>query len=97
MVSYLFTILTIFSVARAKPTARANMKVHESRHSIPPGFVHTGSAPADTELKLRIALVQSDPEGLVNALYDVSTPSSAAYGQHLSQAEVRIYPLVNSP
>ncbi|OSD03928.1 family S53 protease [Trametes coccinea BRFM310] len=64
------------------------MQVHEAREDIPEGFVHSGPAPQDTVLNLRLALVQSDPAGLEKALMDVSTPSSALYGQHLSKEEV---------
>ncbi|KAI0769638.1 family S53 protease [Trametes elegans] len=64
------------------------MQVHEAREDVPDGFVHSGSAPQDTVLNLRLALVQSDPAGLEKALLDVSTPSSDLYGQHLSKEEV---------
>ncbi|GJE88140.1 S53 family peptidase [Phanerochaete sordida] len=87
MVSKLLIFSALFSLALAKPTARS-MKVRESRQNVPAGFVRTGAAAPDTELKLRIALVQSDPEGLVDALYAVSTPGSASYGEHLSKEEV---------
>lgn len=36
----------------------------------------------------RLALKQNNMDGLIEALYDVSTPSSAKYGQHLSKYEV---------
>ena len=39
-------------------------------------------------LKLRLALAQSDPDGLIEALYSVSDPDSPRYGQYLSKAEV---------
>ncbi|KAH9847188.1 family S53 protease [Lenzites betulinus] len=64
------------------------MQVHETMEAIPDGFVHSGTAPQDKVLTLRLALVQSDTEGLQNALMDVSTPSSALYGQHLTKEEV---------
>ncbi|KAI0675069.1 family S53 protease [Trametes maxima] len=64
------------------------MALHEVREDIPDGFVNSGSAPQDAVLNLRLALVQSDAAGLEKALMDVSTPSSALYGQHLSKEEV---------
>ena len=79
---------TVCTLAMANPTA-CSMNVHESRVSIPSGYVRSGAAPEDAELKLRIALVQSDPDGLIDALYAVSTPGSASYGKHLSKEEVR--------
>ena len=67
--------------------ARTGMKLRESRENLPPGFVFSGAADPDNELKLRIALVQSNPEGLIDALYAVSTPGSPSYGEHLSKEE----------
>lgn len=87
MVSKILVLSTLFSLALAKPTAR-DMKVREARESVPSGYIRTGAAPADTELQLRISLVQSNPNGLIDALYDVSTPGSASYGEHLSKEEV---------
>jgi tripeptidyl-peptidase I len=90
MVSKILILSTLFSLALAKPTTR-NMVVRESRQSVPSGYVRTGAAPADTQLKLRIALVQNNPSGLIDALYDVSTPSNPSYGEHLSKEEVRVF------
>ena len=73
----------------SQPVAR-NLRLHETRSSVPPGFSLVGSADADTVLNLRLGLVSSNVDELVETLYDVSTPSSANYGQHLSRSEVRI-------
>ncbi|KAJ3551202.1 hypothetical protein NM688_g4844 [Phlebia brevispora] len=67
------------------------MSVRESRPSPPSGFVHGGPAHPDTSLDLRIALVQNNPEGLINALYEVSTPGSPSYGEHLSKEETESF------
>ncbi|KAH9924392.1 peptidase S8/S53 domain-containing protein [Fomitopsis serialis] len=61
------------------------------RDTAAPGFSLTGAAAPDTPLTLKIALTQSNPSGLEDALYDVSTPSSPNYGQHLSKAEAASY------
>ena len=62
---------------------------HEELPSLPPGYSKSTSAPPpDKEIKLRIALAQSDTAGLEKALYDVSTPGSPNYGKHLSKEEV---------
>ncbi|KIP04581.1 hypothetical protein PHLGIDRAFT_25524 [Phlebiopsis gigantea 11061_1 CR5-6] len=87
MVSKFLVLSLLVSLVVAKPMAR-NMKLHESREHAPAGFVRSGAADADKELKLRIALVQNNPEGLIDALYAVSTPDSASYGEHLSKEEV---------
>lgn len=88
MVSKILVFTALFSLALAKPYPRS-MTVLESRQSVPSGYVHNGAADSTSQIKLRIALAQSNPEGLVDALYSVSTPTSATYGEHLSKEEVR--------
>lgn len=78
---------SLIALALDKPTARS-MKLHESRESIPHGFSLRSPAHPDQTLKLRIALVQNNVAELERRLMDVSTPSSANYGKHLSKAEV---------
>ena len=73
-----------------------NLVVHEARDVLPAGFSLAGPAAPQTPLKLRIALTQSTPEAIVDALYSVSDPSSPKYGQHLSKSEVR-RPSRNAP
>ena len=89
MVPKILVFSTFFSLALATPAVR-DMRVRESRQDVPSDYVLTGAADSNTELKLRIALVQNNPEGLIDALYAVSTPGSASYGEHLSKDEVRI-------
>ncbi|KAF9814346.1 hypothetical protein IEO21_05141 [Rhodonia placenta] len=67
------------------------LQILEHRDAPPRGFVHGGPASPDTMLNLRLALKQNNMDGLIEALYDVSTPSSAKYGQHLSKYEVEEY------
>lgn len=83
---------SLFALTCGKPLSRRMLR-HDAREDIPSGFVQNGAASPDTTLKLRLALVQSDPAGLEQALYDVSTPSSALYGQHLTQEEARVQSL----
>ena len=87
MFSKAFLAICFAAVALGKPVAR-NLQVHELRTQVPPAFSLVGAASPDTVLNLRIALVSSDMAGLEKALMDVSTPSSALYGQHLSKEEV---------
>lgn len=82
--------LSLLVSALGKPVARS-LQVHEARATIPSGFVKTAAASPDTVLSLRLALKNSDTDGLIAALYDVSTPSSANYGQHLSKEEVSVH------
>ncbi|PCH39552.1 family S53 protease-like protein [Wolfiporia cocos MD-104 SS10] len=81
---------SFFVLAAGKPVARS-LQVHEARASVPQGFVLDGPASPDTLLNLRLGLVSSNIDGLIGALYDVSTPSSTKYGQHLSKAEVETF------
>ncbi|KAH9913300.1 peptidase S8/S53 domain-containing protein [Fomitopsis serialis] len=84
-------VAAAFTAAALGTPARRSLQVHEKRDTIPSGYSLTGSASADTVLDLRLALVQNDTTGLINALYDVSTPSSAKYGKYLSKEEVEVY------
>ncbi|KAI0777411.1 family S53 protease [Trametes elegans] len=77
-------------LAHGKPLARS-LQVHEAIKAAPPAFQVVGPAASDATLDLRIALVQGDMAGLEKALMDVSTPSSAQYGQHLSKEEVEAF------
>ncbi|KAI0064312.1 family S53 protease [Artomyces pyxidatus] len=87
-----FAVLAAFvALACAKPHVARDMLLHDRRDAAPRGFIKSGPAPADTELRLRLALKQTDIEGLKTALVDVSTPSSANYGNHLSKEEVLEY------
>ena len=84
-------IVSFFALGKAMPPLGArDMHVHERRDAVPRGFVKTAAAPASQMLNLRLALVQSDPQGLEDALYAVSTPSSALYGQFLTKEEVAL-------
>ncbi|KAJ7268406.1 family S53 protease [Mycena rebaudengoi] len=55
------------------------------RDNTPPGFSLIGSPPADEVLTLRLALAQSNIQGLQDAVYDISTPGGPRYGQYLTQ------------
>ncbi|KAJ7167986.1 family S53 protease-like protein [Mycena filopes] len=83
----LFLASLVLAVA-AKPMNHRAMVVHETRPEPPAGFVHSGVAPAAKELTLRIALKPNNIAGLETALYAVSDPASALYGQHLTPDEV---------
>ena len=75
------------TLGMGKPLERT-LRVLESRPTVPTGFSRVGSADATTVLNLRLGLVSSNTDKLVETLYDISTPSSANYGKHLSKAEV---------
>ncbi|KAI0321293.1 family S53 protease [Amylostereum chailletii] len=86
--------ILVFSVliAGAKTSLLSkDLLLHERRDEVPDGFETHGAAPSSTKLRLRLGLAQNNIEGLQNALIDVSTPSSANYGKHLSKEEVNAY------
>ncbi|KAI0054575.1 hypothetical protein BV25DRAFT_1816888 [Artomyces pyxidatus] len=83
--------LSLFSLVLAGPHVTRDLRLHESRDSVPNGFTRNGPAPGDTPLPLRLALKQNNIEGLQDVLMDISTPTSANYGQHLSLEEVNEY------
>ncbi|THU96529.1 family S53 protease [Dendrothele bispora CBS 962.96] len=84
-----FTVLASAILVACTPT-RWSMTVTEQR-TLPITFFSTGKPDSETKIDLRIALAQKNMAGLEKALYDVSTPSSAFYGQHLSFDEVKVY------
>ncbi|ESK96314.1 protease s8 tripeptidyl peptidase [Moniliophthora roreri MCA 2997] len=90
----MLNILSVISLAllvSGSPTGtKRQMAVHEQR-TAPPGFARVGKPKAAATLDLRIALVPQDIAGLEKALYDVSTPGNALYGQHLSLDEVKAF------
>ncbi|KAE9409738.1 family S53 protease [Gymnopus androsaceus JB14] len=58
---------------------------------VPTGFTEVGTPSADTSINLRIGLKAVDNPGLEQKLYEISTPGSASYGQHLTRDEVNAY------
>lgn len=83
----LLLFASLFLLALGTTPTRRPMKVHETQ-VLPRGFSQHGTASVDTILNMRIALTQSDRDGLIKALMDVSTPGNALYGQHLTKEEV---------
>jgi len=83
-------LTSLFTLGLSKPVART-LRLHEARSTVPSGFSQVGSADADTVLNLRLGLVSSNVDKLVETLYDVSSPSSANYGEHLSRSEAAAF------
>lgn len=88
----LLALSFLASLAVATPLSTSHLSrdlvVHEARNVLPIGFSLAGPAAPHTPLTLRIALTQSNPDAIVDALYSVSDPASDKYGQYLSKAEV---------
>ena len=68
-------------------TTPLELVVRSERPSPPVGFSKGAVLPEET-IRLTIAMVQPNVSGLQNALLDVSNPSSANHGRHLSKDEV---------
>ncbi|KAJ8087301.1 hypothetical protein PM082_006131 [Marasmius tenuissimus] len=92
MVHYLSCALIVSAslTALVGGTPVRPMTVHEHRDA-PPSFARAGKPDASSTLNLRVALVSKDIKGLEKALFDVSTPGNALYGQHLSLDEVKAF------
>ncbi|EPS96634.1 hypothetical protein FOMPIDRAFT_1167297 [Fomitopsis schrenkii] len=71
--------------------AERGLQVHEARTVVPPGYTLVSAAAPDTVLQLRVALVQNNIDGLIDALYDVSGPDSSNYGRYMTKEEVEAY------
>ncbi|KIJ26281.1 hypothetical protein M422DRAFT_38294 [Sphaerobolus stellatus SS14] len=82
-------LFSFISLAVASPLQ--NLVLHEKMNAIPDGFTHNGPAAASTTLNLRINLASNNMAGLEDALFAVSTPDSAQYGQHLTKEEVEAF------
>ena len=80
---------SLFSLVCGAPLVSERLHVHDARSAAPPGYTASGAPHPDTVLNLRVALKQSDTTGLVDKLYEVSTPGSQSYRKWLSKAEVR--------
>ncbi|KAI0718407.1 family S53 protease-like protein [Cerioporus squamosus] len=82
------SLLLIWCGASPSPHPGHDLRVRASRSVAPAGFADVGPASPEQTLTLRFALAQSDPEGLIDALYRVSDPASPTYRQWLSKEQV---------
>ncbi|KAJ3491365.1 hypothetical protein NLI96_g751 [Meripilus lineatus] len=84
-------LLGALSSATAKPLLTKRWDDFEVKHAwdeVPKGWQLHGSVPSDRTIDMRIGLKQDRFDELVSALYEVSDPLHAKYGQHLSKEEV---------
>lgn len=85
----MMTLRKFLGVLSICAVSAGRMVVHESRTTVPDGFVSHGTAPADEILTLRVALAANNIEGLEQKLMSLSTPGSSEFRQWLSMDEVR--------
>lgn len=82
-------IFSLIALALGAPKRGLNTR-HKVKEVVraPQGWIQGPPAPADHIIKLRIALPQSNFQELERHVYEVSDPSHARYGEHLSKEEV---------
>ncbi|KAJ6554255.1 family S53 protease [Mycena capillaripes] len=90
MLAAAYLVVAALTLVSAKPLADS-LVVLERRQAAPERFVHSGAAPAEQILNLRINLAQKDLAGLENALYAAAVPTSSSYGKWLSKEEVESF------
>jgi tripeptidyl-peptidase-1 len=83
--------LSTLLVSATDGSIAGHLIIHESRVTIPNGFKLSKAAAPSSILDLKIALVQRDPDGLEQALYDVSTPGRPTYRNYLSKTAVSLH------
>ncbi|KAI0794109.1 subtilisin-like protein [Fomes fomentarius] len=84
-------LLGLAQLIASKPLASKRWDDFEVKHAwteVPRGWELHGPAPSDYTFDMRIGLKQDRFDELVTALYEVSDPAHARYGQHLSKEEV---------
>ncbi|KAJ6567101.1 subtilisin-like protein [Mycena capillaripes] len=91
MIASAFFAASLLALVYGKLTTPSNLVVHDRRAAAPAGFIHSGAAPADKTLNLRLNLVQNDMAGLESALNAASFPDSPLYGQWLTKEEVEAF------
>lgn len=76
-------LLSTFALASPKSVNKIKESIEPPRE-----WINMGAAPAEHMIALQIALPQSNFDILEQHLYEVSDPSHARYGEHLSKQEV---------
>ncbi|KAH9035784.1 subtilisin-like protein [Lactarius pseudohatsudake] len=89
--------LTLLSVLATVPLAVLatplappwnDVLVKHAWNTVPADWESLGPPPAGTVINLHVALKPRNENALIDALYEVSTPSHPKYGAHLSKEEV---------
>ncbi|KIM88350.1 hypothetical protein PILCRDRAFT_814248 [Piloderma croceum F 1598] len=88
MIALTGLVLSFLFFVRAAPT---DWTIHDSRASVPLGFVRSGPAASDHILDMRINLAQGNLAGLERALESASSPTSPKFRQWLSSDQVNSF------
>ncbi|THU92986.1 subtilisin-like protein [Dendrothele bispora CBS 962.96] len=85
-----FVVLALGASSFSKPLQKRwdDLTTKHSWLEVPEGWELQSLPPADQPMLLRLGLKQDKFDELVRNLYEVSEPSHARYGQHLSKEEV---------
>ncbi|KAJ7442587.1 subtilisin-like protein [Mycena galericulata] len=81
--------LTVTSLAMV--ASASNLVLHETRSTVPSGFISHGPAPPGDLLTLRVALTSNNLAGLVQKMMSLATPGSSEFRQWLSMADVKAF------
>ncbi|KAG9076070.1 hypothetical protein FS749_012190, partial [Ceratobasidium sp. UAMH 11750] len=84
---YVLSFLALALLSSASPLATEFTTRHEL-HEVPTGWTAVARAPAEHLINMRIGLKQARMTELLSTLAEVSDPTHARYGKHLSKAEV---------
>ncbi|KAG8746061.1 hypothetical protein FRC10_006164 [Ceratobasidium sp. 414] len=84
---YVLPFFVLASVSCASPLT-TSFKTRHTLHEVPTGWKATDRAPAAHLIDMRIGLKQAGMAELLSTLAEVSDPTHARYGKHLSKAEV---------
>ena len=82
-------LLAAISITSASPRSPRSPFVVKERHAVPHGWVEAGLVDKSETIHLQIGLRQGTEDGVEQHLQEISDPSHARYGQHLTANEVR--------
>lgn len=84
--SFLIPLL-VATLATASPLS-TNMVTKQALDNVPSGWELRDAAPADMTIDMHIGLKEENMAKLEQIAYQVSDPTNASYGKHLSKAEI---------
>ncbi|KAF2758354.1 tripeptidyl-peptidase-like protein [Pseudovirgaria hyperparasitica] len=83
-------LLSLTAAVHGRSTiSRVRSAVMESLHAVPEGWKAIGVPDPDTRMAFRIAIKEPNPGLFEQTLYEISTPGSPKYGQHLKREELK--------
>lgn len=80
--------ISFWHLCNASPVTNQPSHAIKEHHAIPRDWIKLGSAPATEIISLQIGLRQSNEGSIEEHLLQVSDPTHARYGQHLSSEQV---------